>query len=77
MSRRNLERKLTSLTGESPAEIIKRIRLTRASKLILQKSGNISEIALEVGFSNPANFAQSFRHQFGVSPSEYEQQHLK
>ena len=77
MSRRNLERKLTSLTGESPVEIIKRIRLTRASKLILQKSGNISEIALEVGFSNPAYFSKCFREQFGITPFEYIQNHPK
>jgi AraC-like DNA-binding protein len=45
--------------------------LTKAAKLIEQNFGNISEIALEVGFNNPANFAQSFKKQFGVSPTEY------
>ena len=75
MSRSNLERKLAALTGESPAEIIKKIRLTRASKLIIEKSGNISEIALEVGFSNPAYFSKCFREQFGFTPSEYKTNH--
>jgi AraC-like DNA-binding protein len=51
--------------------------LTKAAKLIDEKFGNISEIAWEVGFSNPANFAKSFRHQFGILPSEYQQQHSK
>jgi signal transduction histidine kinase/DNA-binding response OmpR family regulator/streptogramin lyase len=77
MSRRNLERKLTSLTGESPADIIKRIRLNRASVLLKQKFGNISEISLEVGFSNPAYFSKCFRKQFGITPFEYIQNHLK
>ena len=77
LSRSQLHRKLVSLIGESPGDLTRRIRLSKAAKLIEEKFGNISEIALEVGFSNPANFAQSFRHQFGVSPSEYEQQHLK
>jgi AraC-like DNA-binding protein len=71
MSRRNLDRKLISLVGESPSDIIKRVRLTHASKLLTQKSGNISEIALEVGFSNPAYFAKCFSEQFGLTPSEY------
>jgi DNA-binding response OmpR family regulator len=75
MSRRNLDRKMIALTGESPSDIIKRVRLTRASKLLTQKSGNISEIALEVGFSNPAYFSKCFREQFGLTPSEYVNDH--
>ena len=72
ISRSQLHRKLVALVGEPPSELIRRIRLSNAAKLIDKKFGNISEIALEVGFSNPANFANSFRKQFGMSPSEYE-----
>jgi len=61
-----------SLVGETPIDLIKRVRLNRAAKLITQNFGNISEIALEVGFSNPAYFAQCFREQHGITPSEYE-----
>ena len=75
MSRRNLDRKIIALTGESPSDIIKRVRLIRASKFLTQKFGNISEIALEVGFSNPAYFSKCFREQFGLTPSEYETNH--
>lgn len=71
MSRSQLHRKLVNLIGESPGDLIRRIRLNKAAKLIEQKFGNISEISLEVGFNNPANFAQSFKKQFGVSPTEY------
>jgi len=75
MSRRNLDRKMIALTGESTSDIIKRARLTRASKLLTQKSGNISEIALEVGFGNPAYFSKCFREQFDLTPSEYVNDH--
>ena len=71
MSRFQLRRKLIALVGESPSDLIRRIRLTRAAKLLEQNFGNISEIAAEVGFNNPANFAHSFKVHFGVSPSEY------
>ena len=71
MSRFQLRRKLLALVGESPSDLIRRIRLTKAAKLIEQNFGNISEIAAEVGFNNPANFAHSFKVHFGVSPSEY------
>jgi signal transduction histidine kinase/ligand-binding sensor domain-containing protein/DNA-binding response OmpR family regulator len=77
MSRRNLDRKLIALLGESPSDLIKRIRLTQASKLLTTKSGNISEIALEVGFSNPAHFSNCFREQFGITPSDYQKNYLK
>jgi signal transduction histidine kinase/ligand-binding sensor domain-containing protein/CheY-like chemotaxis protein len=77
MSRRNLDRKLVSLTGDPPSDLIRRVRLTQAAKLIAQKFGNISEIAMEVGFSNPAYFSKCFSEQFGLSPSEYKTDHSK
>ncbi|HSD63161.1 MAG TPA: ATP-binding protein [Ignavibacteriaceae bacterium] len=73
VSRQLLYKKLISLVGESPNEFIRRIRLNRAQKLIESKSGNISEIALEVGFGNPSYFAECFQKQFGVLPSQYHQ----
>ena len=73
ISRSVLYRKIISLTGEPPGELIRRLRLNKAAKLIEQKYGNLSEIALEVGFSNPARFSESFKKQFGISPSHYEQ----
>ncbi len=66
-----LHKKIVSLTGEPPVELIRRIRLKRASELIKSKFGNISEIALEVGFNNPAYFSECFKKQFGLSPSQY------
>ena len=72
MSRSQLHRKLIAVIDESPGDLIRRIRMTTATKLIEQKFGNISEIALEVGYNNPANFTRSFTKQFGVSPSEYQ-----
>jgi signal transduction histidine kinase/ligand-binding sensor domain-containing protein/AraC-like DNA-binding protein len=71
MSRSQLRRKLVALVGKAPGDLIRTIRLTKAAKLLQQNFGNISEIAAEVGFNNPANFAHSFKTYFGVSPSEY------
>jgi len=61
------------LTVEPPGELIRRTRLNKAAELIDQNFGNLSEIALEVGFNNPAYFSESFKKQFGISPSQYEQ----
>ncbi|MGB5529747.1 MAG: response regulator, partial [Ignavibacteriaceae bacterium] len=73
VSRSLLFKKVNALIGESPSEFIKRTRLNKAVKLIEKNHGNISEIALEVGFSNPSYFAECFKKQFGVAPSQYHQ----
>ncbi len=76
LSRMQLHRKLGALTGRTPNEIIKSYRLNKAAKLLLTKSGNISEVGYEVGFNNPAYFATCFKDYFGNSPSEYLQKFI-
>jgi signal transduction histidine kinase/DNA-binding response OmpR family regulator len=73
MSRSVLHKKLVSLAGEPPVEFIRRIRLNYAQELIVKKFGNLSEIALEAGFNNPAYFSECFKKQFGITPSHYQQ----
>jgi AraC-like DNA-binding protein len=71
MSRVALYRKLLALTGKSPLDFIKTIRLKRAAQLLEKSQFTISEIAYEVGFNNPKYFARTFRKEFGILPSEY------
>jgi signal transduction histidine kinase/CheY-like chemotaxis protein len=72
IGRTTLYKKLIALVGESPGDFIKRIRLSKANNLLKINAGNISEIALEVGFDNPAYFSECFKKQFGVTPSKYQ-----
>jgi DNA-binding response OmpR family regulator len=76
VSRSVLQRKILSLVGETPGELIRRIRLKKAASLIEQNFGNLSEIALEVGFNNPAYFSEAFKKQYGLSPSQYQQKFI-
>ena len=71
MSQMQLHRKIKGLFGYSPAEFVKTIRLKRGAEMLRIKTGNISEIAYEVGFENPAYFSTCFRQQFGISPSAF------
>jgi len=71
MSRTHLFRKLKVLTGMSPVVLIRRFRMEKAARLLLSKSGNITEISNSVGISNPSYFTRCFREQFGMSPKEY------
>ena len=77
VSRSVLLKKIEALIGESPIELIKRIRLHSAAKLIEKNFGNVSQIALEVGFNNPSYFAECFKKQFGVSPSQFHSSNKK
>jgi AraC-like DNA-binding protein len=77
VSRSLLHKKFIALIGESPGEVMKRIRLNKAANLIEHNSGNFTEIAFEVGFNDPSYFAACFRKQFGVSPSRYYQDHFQ
>jgi len=71
MHRSNLTKKISSLTGMTPNELIKSQRMKLAAKLILASGKNVSEIAYQVGFSDPKYFSKSFKKYFGVLPTEY------
>ncbi len=70
MSRSQLHRKMSAITGQSTGEFLRNFRLDRAMELLQTKSGNVSEIAWRVGFGNAKYFSTSFKERFGVSPSE-------
>ena len=72
LSRMQLHRKLVALTGLPSGDFIRIMRLKRAAQLLDQQSGNISEIAYEVGFNSLSYFAKCFRGQFGLQPTEYQ-----
>jgi len=71
-SKSTLYRKLKSLTGLSPVEFIRNIRLKHAAQMLINNKGNISDIAFSVGFNDPKNFSKCFKAEFGLTPSEYQ-----
>lgn len=70
MSRRQLLRKLRALTGETPVELIRRLRLERARQMLEQGAGSVKEVAYGVGFQSTSYFTRSFQSSYGVTPSE-------
>jgi transcriptional regulator GlxA family with amidase domain len=73
MSRTNLHRKLKTIMGLPPSELIRTIRLKKAARLILSKVDSVSQIAIVVGFDDYAHFSKSFKKHFGVPPTNYEE----
>ena len=72
MSRVHLYKKLLQITGKTPIEFIRTIRLKRAAQLLRESQLYVSEIAYEVGFNNPKYFSKYFKDEFGVLPSAYQ-----
>ncbi|MBL0741371.1 nickel-binding protein [Chryseolinea lacunae] len=70
VSRPQLYRKVTALTGRAPNDFLRDIRLEKSLTLLKQRTKNISQIALEVGYSNPSYFSKCFAEKFGCMPSE-------
>jgi len=68
MSDTQLYRKLKALTGKSTALFIRSIRLRKAKELLETTDLNISEIAYDTGFNNPAYFSRVFKEEYGMSP---------
>jgi DNA-binding response OmpR family regulator/two-component sensor histidine kinase len=73
VSRSQLNRKLSAVIGKGPGEFIRIYKLKRAAQMILENKLSITQIALEVGFSSPAQFTRAFQKHYNCSPSEFKQ----
>lgn len=74
MSRMSLYRKIRSLTGQTPADFIRTVRLKYAAQLLRQGRLSVQEVGYQTGFSSPQNFAKRFKDMFGMLPSQYKTQ---
>ena len=70
-SRGHLHRRLRGLAGESPSDLIRRMRLERAAALLSARAGSVAEVAYSVGFKSVAHFSNAFKERFGVRPSGF------
>jgi DNA-binding response OmpR family regulator len=71
MNRVSVYRRIFSITGQTPVEFIRTVRLRRAAQLLAQTEMNVTEVAYEVGFNNPKYFAKYFKIAYKMLPSAY------
>ncbi|SEG02772.1 His Kinase A (phospho-acceptor) domain-containing protein [Xylanibacter ruminicola] len=69
--RSQLYKKLQHLTGRTPIQFIRLLRLKRGRQLLEQSGLYVSEIAYQVGFNSPRVFSKYFKTEFGMTPDEY------
>ncbi len=77
ISRVHLHRKMKELTGQTPHDFIRNIRLKQAANLLAEGNMNVAEVVYACGFGNAASFSTVFKKFYGMSPREYMQEHSK
>lgn len=77
MSRSSLQRKLKSITGLTPLEYIKKVKMKHAKLLLEDHSRTVSEVALTLGYFNRKHFSNCFKEEYGMTPGEYQQSLLE
>lgn len=70
--RTQLYKKLLHLTGKTPLQFVRIIRLKRGKQLLKQSGMYVSEVAYQVGFNSPRVFSKYFKEEFGITPKEYQ-----
>ena len=70
LSRVQLYRKVKALTGCSPVDLLRKARLSEASRLLTESDMSVSEIAYKVGFTSPSYFTKCFKEEYGKVPGE-------
>ena len=74
LSKFYFNRLFKSATGVSPSHHQINLRMDAAKRRLRETKKSVVEIALDVGYANPSHFAQLFRRETGLSPSDYRQQ---
>ncbi|MGL4852557.1 MAG: hybrid sensor histidine kinase/response regulator transcription factor [Phocaeicola sp.] len=75
VSNKQLYRKVKQLTGQTPVDYIRSIRLKKAGMLLRQNKFSISEVMYMVGFSSSSYFSKCFQSAFGMTPKQYMDSH--
>jgi AraC-like DNA-binding protein len=71
ISRAHLYNKLLALTGKTPIEYIRIMRIRRAAQLLAKSQLTVMEVAYKVGFNDPRYFTKHFKSEYGVTPTQY------
>ena len=69
--------RVRNLTGKTPAELVRDLRLKHACILLKRTNINMSELSTNIGFLTAENFINIFREKFGMTPLEYRLKHRK
>ena len=68
---KQLYRKMKTMTGKTPVEYIRGLRLRKAAMMLKEGKFSVSEVMYSVGFSNSSYFSKCFSKEYGMTPTEF------
>ena len=71
MSRSSLYNKVKALTGHSPSDFVRQVRMKKAEELLKSKKYTVAEVSDMLGYSDPKYFTEIFKKHYGITPSAY------
>lgn len=77
ISRSNFHKKIKNITGMTPNDYIKLIRLNKSAQLLATGKYRINEVCFLVGFNTPSYFTKCFAEQFGKLPKDFIQKNIE
>lgn len=77
VSRTVLYGKVKTLSGMSPVDFVRHVRMVKAENMVAQTGMTLAEIAYAVGFTDPKYFSRTFKQKTGMTPSEYRRRHAR
>src|SRR5258708_10685016 len=60
-----------AMTGESVAAVVRGLRLETAGRVLRERDGSVTDVALAAGYGSPEAFTRAFQQAFGAAPSDY------
>ena len=70
MDRTTLYRRIKAETDLAPADFLREQRLEAARRMLAQREGNVSQVAVATGFNSISYFSRRFRERFGITPAQ-------
>jgi transcriptional regulator GlxA family with amidase domain len=70
MSVSSFHQHFKSVTGTTPLQYLKDMRLIAAKAMLLNKSHTVSQVSYAIGYESPAHFSRDYRRKFGLPPSK-------
>jgi len=74
MSRSTFSRKIKTITGQTPLDFIKQIKMQHARQMLENKTSTVAEVIVALGYNDHKHFTSSFKKAFGITPGEYQKQ---
>ena len=72
MSRSTFTRKIKSITGKTPLDFIRDIKMQYARQMLESKTATVADVIIALGYSDHKNFTNTFKKTYGMTPSEYQ-----